>query len=743
MNMHEALITFFAESRALLHDMEDALLRLEEAPDDADAINAVFRAAHTIKGSAGLFGLNDIVAFTHEAESVLDLARDGRLAIDEALCELLLHCRDHIELLVRHAESGDALTDSARQHGQALLARLLARHGKAEATTGAALTTLPTTQTEAEALPRDAEAPENECWHISLRFDTDVLRHGLDPASFIRYLGTFGQVVHIATLHEWLPPLDELDPECCHLGFEIQYRSDCDKQAIEAAFEFVRDDCQLRILPPGSRVQDYVRLIHELPEDKLRLGELLAACGAVTQREIDEALQEQQRGALRPPLGQVLVDEHVVRPEVVNAALNKQNDARARQSQEAMFIRVHADKLDMLINQVGELVIAGAGVGLLAQRNKDGAMQEAMSSMSRLIEEVRDGAMRLRMVEIGDTFNRFRRVVRDISKELGKDIELVITGADTELDKSVVERLGDPLTHLVRNAMDHGIESGEVRAAAGKPARATIELSACHEAGHIVVEVRDDGAGLNRERILAKAVERGLVDADAQLADAEVWNLIFEPGFSTASQISNLSGRGVGMDVVKRGIEALRGTVEIDSAAGLGSTIRIRLPLTLAIIDGFLMRVAGVHQVVPLDMVLECVELSTALAPGQDYFDLRGEVLPLLRLREHFALQGQAGRRQNVVVVKAQGRKAGLVVDELKGEFQAVIKPLGELFAAVRGLTGSTILGSGEVALVLDVPGLLDGAQRARPGAPARTPRSGTPAAGVERVSHDPARVSH
>jgi two-component system, chemotaxis family, sensor kinase CheA len=715
LNLNDALQTFFAESRGLLHDMEDALLRLEDEPGDADALNAVFRAAHTIKGSAGLFGLDAIVAFTHEAESVLDLARDGQLPVDDALCGLLLECKDYIDTLVRHAEGGEPLTPEVHAQGRGLTARLAALHGDPAPTgvPGGALA--PVAEPMAEPVAAVGSAPDSELWHISLRFGTEVLRHGMDPASFLHYLGTLGRIVRIATVLDQLPPLDSLDPECCHLGFEIQFAGDCTKQDIESAFEFVRDDCALRILPPGSRVGDYLRLIAELPEDKIRLGEILVDCGALTQRELDEALREQQRADLRPQLGQILVDEKVVSPEVVNAALHKQNETRARRAQDATFLRVQAEKLDALINQVGELVIAGAGVGLLAARNRDTAMQEAMSSMSRLIEEVRDGAMRLRMVEIGETFNRFRRVVRDVAKELDKDIELVITGGETELDKSVVERLGDPLTHLVRNSMDHGIEPAAVRQARGKPARATIGLAARHEAGHIVVEVSDDGGGLDRGRIVAKAVERGLVADGAELSDAQVWNLIFEPGFSTASEVSNLSGRGVGMDVVKRSIEALRGTVEIDSRAGLGTTMRIRLPLTLAIIDGFLMRVANVHQVVPLDMVLECVEVGE-LPAGQDYFDLRGEVLPLLRLRQHFALDGALGRRQNVVVVQALGRKAGLVVDELKGELQAVIKPLGELFGAVRGLAGSTILGSGEVALVLDVPGLLDSVQRGRTG---------------------------
>ena len=446
---------------------------------------------------------------------------------------------------------------------------------------------------------------------------------------------------------------------------------------------------------------------------------MLVACGSVTQRELDESLSFQEyesaRQEIPQPLGEIMVERQVVQPELVDAALTKQKEVRQRQAQEARFVRVHADKLDSLINLVGELVIAGAGVGLMAARNKDGAMMESVSGMARLVEDIRDGAMRLRMVEIGETFNRFRRVVRDVSKEIGKDIDLVIGGAETELDKTVVDKIGDPLTHLVRNAMDHGIESAEVRLARGKPAKGTLQLNAYHESGGIVIEVLDDGGGLNRERILAKARDKGLIQAGDSLADRDVWNLIFEPGFSTAEQVSNLSGRGVGMDVVRRNIEALRGTVEIDSHEGVGSTFRIRLPLTLAIIDGFLMRVADSHYVVPLDMVMECVELSTCgdRNEGCDYLNLRGEVLPLLRVKDHFKLKGRSGRRENVVVVTSAGRKAGLVVDELKGEFQAVIKPLGTLFERIRGISGSTILGSGEVALVLDVPALQDEAARA------------------------------
>jgi two-component system chemotaxis sensor kinase CheA len=718
LDLGEALQTFFAESRGLLQDMEEALLRLENEPDDAEAINAVFRAAHTIKGSSGLFGLDAIVAFTHKAENLLDRVRNGEVPLKEGLIGLLLACRDHIGRLLDFAAAEEEIDADTRQRGDALVSQL-------DLCLGNVAGTLPVEAAE-PVRGGDASPMEGDTWHISLRFSQDVLRNGMDPLSFLRYLATLGEITHIATLTDNLPAVAEMDPESCYLGFEIRFKSEVDKARIEGVFEFVRDDCELRILPPGSRVADYLLLIEELPEDKTRLGEILVACGALTARELEESLERQNLEAVAATLageggdtaptprqlGEIVVDRQVVRPEVVDAALAKQKEARTRQAQEARFIRVHADKLDSLINLVGELVIAGAGVGLMAQRNKDGALIESVSGMARLVEDIRDGAMRLRMVEIGETFNRFRRVVRDVSKEIGKDIELVISGAETELDKTVVEKIGDPLTHLMRNAMDHGIEPADVRAGRGKPVKGTLKLNAYHEAGGIVIEVSDDGGGLNRERILAKAREKGLIQDSDNLPDSEVWKLIFEAGFSTADQVSNLSGRGVGMDVVRRNIEALRGTVDIESHAGLGSTFRIRLPLTLAIIDGFLMGVGDGHYVLPLDMVQECVELDPDRSERRDYLNLRGEVLPLLRVKDHFDLTGHASRRQNVVVVNSAGRKAGLVVDELKGEFQAVIKPLGQLFAQVRGITGSTILGSGEVALVLDVPTLLSEAAR-------------------------------
>ncbi len=716
MNMADALHTFLAESRALLQEMEEALLKLENDPADPDAVHAVFRAAHTIKGSAGLFGLDHIVDFTHEAESVLDRARGGEMALDDELTGLLLECSDHLGRLLDIAADGAEPDEDDAAHGAALTRRLavyLERFGEGEqlpVETGAA-------EPRIDSAGPGPDGVENCAWHISLRFGRDVLRNGMDPMSFIRYLATFGEIVHVVTLPDAMPPAAEMDPECCYLGFEIRFRTDADKARIESAFDFVREDSAIRILPPGCRIGDYLELIESLPEDTTRLGEILVGCGAITPRELDEmlAIQEAQGGEKdeegRPPLGEMFVQENVVQPEVVDAALARQKEVRGRQAQDSKFLRVHADKLDNLINLVGELVIANSGLGMLAARNKDGATMEAVSGVARLVEDIRDSTMRLRLVEIGETFNRFRRVVRDVSKETGKEIELVIQGGDTELDKTMVDRIGDPLTHLVRNAVDHGIEAAEVRAGRGKPAKGTVWLNAYHESGGIVIEVADDGGGLDQDAILAKAQARGVVAEGDELTDAQVWNLIFEPGFSTVDRVSNLSGRGVGMDVVKRAIEALRGTVGIESHAGRGTTFRIRLPLSMAIIDGFLMSVAAAHYVVPLELVLECVELPAGEgdADNRNYLNLRGEVLPLLRLKEHFALEGErTGRRRNVVVVQWAGRKAGLLVDELKGQLQAVIKPLGRVFSGLRGISGSTILGSGEVALVLDVPVLLE-----------------------------------
>lgn len=710
MNLDEALKTFIEESRELLEQMEDALLRFEQAQDDPEIINAIFRAAHTIKGSAGLFGLDYIVEFTHVAESVLDRVRSAELQIDSELVALLLTARDHISLLVDHAAAGGEPDEESTRDGRELMDRLNVYLGH-RPRNAQARGKLPV-EHEPVLEREGGERVETDNWHISLRFGPDVFRNGMDPLSFIRYLNTFGKVVSIVTLTNDVPALSSLDAESCHLGFEISFQSEASKDIIEGAFEFVRDDCRIHILPPHSKQSKYLELIRDLPEEEMLLGEILVRCGTLTQSELERVLKDQaQAGADgKQPIGETLLEQQMVRPAVVAAALEKQKQVKESKAAETSSIRVDADKLDQLINLIGELTIASAGAALAAHRAGIPDLQEAASILSRLVEEVRDSALTLRMVQIGATFSRFQRVVRDVSRELGKDIELVISGAETELDKTVVERIGDPLTHLVRNSMDHGIEPADVRMAHGKPAKGTLQLNAYHDSGCIVIEVSDDGGGLKKEKILKKAIEKGLVSPDANLSDKEIFNLIFEPGFSTAETVSNLSGRGVGMDVVRRNILELRGSVEIDSEEGEGTTITIRLPLTLAIIDGFLVGIGKSSFVIPLEMVIECIELSDEdkrASAERSYISLRGQVLPYLRLRDMFAIKGNPARRENVVVVQYGDVRIGLVVDALQGEFQTVIKPLGGIFKQVKGIGGSTILGSGEVALILDVPRLV------------------------------------
>jgi len=690
--------TFLAECRELLEHMETALLAADDHEIDAETINAVFRDAHTIKGSAGLFGVERIVVFTHVVESVLAAIRDGSLTLGKELVSLLLACADHIGTLVDLVETDELEQDDTEASVDAsLLARLRGFLGRVD---GAPVASKPNAQH-----PGAASEP-SEHWHISLRFGRDVLKNGMDPLSFISYLGKLGTIVGISTLFDGLPDPEEMDPELCYLGFEIAFKSRADKATIEGVFEFVKDDCTLRILPPASRVSEYVKLIQALPEEQARLGELLVRSGALTERELEQALAGQRAmPEPAPPLGEILVQRSSVRPEVVEAALVKQRRVKEVKTQESRTIRVDSDKLDHLINLVGELIISAASTDMIARRARVADLEECTATLTSLVQNVRDSALQLRMVKIGATLNRFQRVVHDVAHELGKDISLVVTGEETELDKTVVEQIADPLTHLVRNAIDHGIELAEVRRARGKPAKGTIRLNAYHDSGSIVIEVSDDGGGLKRDKILSKAIERGLVEPGQSLSDERIFGLIFEPGFSTADQVTNLSGRGVGMDVVKRNITALRGSVTVRSEEGVGTTVMVRLPLTLAIIDGFLVGLGKSMFVVPLEMIDECVEFS--VEPGRDYTNLRGHVLPFIRLRELFAIEGDALQRENIVVVSHGGQKAGLVVDTLHGEFQTVIKPLSKVFSRVKCISGSSILGNGEVALILDVPTLV------------------------------------
>ncbi len=709
MSMDQAKLAFLAEAKELLTDMEQGLLDLENDPGDKDLINAVFRAAHTIKGTGGIFGFDEVEAFTHVVENVLERVRGGELGISEELIAILLTARDHIAVLVELQVADEDIDADVKAHGNVLLENL---EGIVGETLRRAASSEPT------AKPRAAGIGESD-WNIVIAFGPDVLRNGMDPFSFIRYLGRLGDLKCVNTDYAQIPDAEAMDPERCYLTFDIDLVSSvADKETIENAFEFVRDDCTLRIHPPVTKMWEYISNINSLPDEARKIGEILQDAGTLTQHELVRALKQQSSAGSPEPIGEVLVREGLVEKQVLDAALDKQQKARTSKITGSRQLKVDADKLDQLINLVGELVIAGARSKLLAQRHGEDNLLESMSVMSRLIEEIRDNSLRLRMVQIGETFNRFSRVVRDVSRELGKNIQLHINGGEAELDKTMVEKIGDPLMHLVRNAMDHGIEPENERVASGKPAKGTLSLNAYHDSGSIVIQVSDDGRGLHRKKIEAKAIEKGLIDSGEGMSDSEVFRLIFEPGFSTAEKVTNLSGRGVGMDVVKKNIEALRGSAEVHSKANEGTTISIRLPLTLAIIDGFLVKVGSGSYVIPLDTVIECIELTEAdqeESVNNNYINLRGEVLPFLRLRDVFHEDPQQGGRENIVVVQYGGHTAGLVVDELLGEFQTVIKPLGKIFERVRGISGSTILGSGEVAVILDVAGLVQQAV-AQPG---------------------------
>jgi two-component system, chemotaxis family, sensor kinase CheA len=633
-NIDEALPTFFAESAELLREMETDLLACTSAAPSPDDVNRIFRGAHTLKGSAGLFGFDAIVAFVHEVEACLDRVRLGKAVLDSQLASVLLECNDHVEKLLALASNGNTAPD-----GELLVsgAKLLKSLGAPAHDTTAA----------PKSASAEAAAPAaGGTWLISLRFSPDVLVAGMDPLGFLRYLTTFGSITDLTIVDEALPPVADFDAQKCYLGFEFSFETEATREKIEGAFEFVRDDCTLKLTPPVPKTAAAV------------------------------------------------------------ATAPGQTQAQAQAVGASQTIRVDSLKLDSLITRIGELITAAAGANLVARRSGRRDFEECMANVTSLVEEIREGSLQLRMVKIGGTFSRFKRVVHDVSRELGKEIELQISGEDTELDKTVVERIADPLTHLVRNAIDHGIEAADVRAARGKSAVGSIKLNAYHDSGQIVIEVSDDGGGLKRDRILAKAIERGLLEEAAKPGDSDLFNLIFEPGFSTAEAVTNLSGRGVGMDVVKRNITALRGVVNIKSVEGAGTTVTVRLPLTLAIINGFQVSVGSTIYVLPLDSIDECIEFSASA--GHDFTSLRGEVLPFIHLRSLFDSHEPPAKRQSIVVVRHGGRRAGIVVDALLGEFQTVIKPLAKMFTRVDCVSGSSILGTGDVALILDVPAVLE-----------------------------------
>jgi two-component system chemotaxis sensor kinase CheA len=696
--LKEALPAFMSEAREQLDQLEQLLLELEGSPEDRELLDALFRCAHTIKGSSGLFGLDEIVAFTHHVEGFLDALREGTVRLAPAINSVLLRCADQVRRLLALVDGDGRAAEEIDDEREDLVAAL-AWHLPHGATAAA----------QVQAAREAAEALKVASHHIALHFKPDTFRDGFDPLAILEYLATLGTLDAVAVGLSRLPAFETFDPEICHLDLSMVLHAPMDATQVDAAFDMVREDCVARISNAEHGPQAVLERIEQM-DTSPRLGEILVAAGAVGRQELDEALVEQARLSETQgpvPIGEVLRAGHGVPHQLVDAAARKQ---RGRENDDARSVRVPADRLDSVINLLGELVIAGAGTALLAQKTGMSELIESSHQLGRLIEEIRNGTLQLRMVQIGETFSRFRRVVRDTAAELGKDVQLEIVGGETELDKSVVERIADPLMHLVRNALDHGLEAPAERIAGGKPAQGRLTLSACHESGSILIRIVDDGRGIQREKVLQRAWDRGLVEQGVVPADDDILRLIFEPGFSTAEKVTNLSGRGVGMDVVRRNIEALRGTVSIRSEPGTGSTIEVRLPLTLAIIDGFLIGVGPSKFIFPLEAVVEVIEsrpTATALdSRGRSVVALRGSALPVVSLRCLYGLDSEPPERSSVVVIKTGTHRYGVLVDQLLGQHQTVIKPLGRMFRSLRGMSGSSILGTGEVALIVDCPSL-------------------------------------
>jgi two-component system chemotaxis sensor kinase CheA len=698
---------FISEAAEQIEAIETLLLELEEQPDNRELLDSLFRCAHTVKGSAGIFGLNRVGEFTHHVETLLDKMRDGNIALNPDISTLLLQCNDQIKFLVDTAADESADTPDLKDARADLVIRLRAlTEGAAPAAVAAAVTP--------QAAP---SAGGRKVWTVSARFGQETFRNGMDPLSIARYLGTVGTVKTIRCGTDTVPPLGNLNPESCYLSFFMELETAASREDIEGAFSFVIDDCELDVVAPETPGQKLARAIDEMPETP-RLGDMLVSVGAVTQDKLDQVLSTQKQtpgmpAVTKAKIGDLLESQAGVAPEVVAAALGKQQKIReAAAPSEERYIRVQADRLDAVINLLGELVIAGAGATLLARETRHVALVEVNLHMNSLIEEIRNGTLGLRMVPVGENFSRFRRVVRDTASSLGKEVNFEIVGGDAELDKSMVEKIADPLMHLVRNSLDHGLEPPQERIAAGKSAAGKLVLSARHETGASLIRIEDDGRGINRERVLQRAWNRGLIEQGVVPSDDTINMMIFEPGFSTAEQVTNLSGRGVGMDVVRRNIEALRGSIRLNSNPGQGLQVDIRLPLTLAIIDGFLVGVGKSKFVLPLESVVEVIESGgqhvKVDASGRHCVELRGQVLPVVRLRSLYSVESSLPSRVSVVVVNSLRGQYGIEVEVLLGQNQTVIKPLGRLFKTLRGISGSSILGSGEVALILDVGSLAD-----------------------------------
>jgi two-component system, chemotaxis family, sensor kinase CheA len=665
---------FRQEASELFETLESALLDLCQRPDDRELVDSAFRALHTIKGSGAMFGFDKVAAFTHEFETAFEQVRKGEIKPTQELIAVALAAKDYIRALIEAPDStdsiiGDAILDDLKQF-----------------VSPAARPDEPLVQQEAPA----AKAGAGAGWRLYLEFDSQILRNGSNPLDLLDDLCKLGSCFAVPVT-DGIPLLEALEPEDCYLKWDVTLHSDCDKAAIDDVFMFVLDEMKLTLSPLAA--------LGELPAPELQ-GALVEALSAQDGSAPQAAPKEDAA-----PVAQ--------KREEPKREEQKRDEPKRSDERGIATVRVQAERLDELMDRVGELVIAQARLTQLASAGSDLSIKMIAEEIERLAGSLRDTTMGARMVPIGSLFGRFRRLVHDLSRDLAKPVEFVTFGEDTELDKTMIECLADPLVHLIRNAIDHGIEDTAKRAAAGKTEKGRIELHAVHSGAQVLVTVKDNGGGLNTLRIRAKAEEQGLIAAGAALSDNEIHQFLFHPGFSTAQTISALSGRGVGMDVVKRTIENMRGSIDLSTRPGEGTTVTLRLPLTLAIIEGLLIRVGGGRYIIPLSAVEECVELmpEDQRSRGRNFLNVRGNLVPFLKLREILQVPGSADQHQKTIIISTGEIRVGLVADQIIGNHQTVIKSLSKLHSDVTIFSGATILGDGTAALILDVVQLVALAQ--------------------------------
>lgn len=676
-DMEQFKVTFIEESVEGLDTMETVLLQMEPGSNDSEAIDNIFRAAHSIKGGSATFGFEDITNFTHVVETLLDEVRDGKRDMTQEAISLFLNSVDCIRDMLSASQSGNEVDQDTIDQVKAGLDRMLA--GAADSAGQA--------DDSGGTLQAQPASTNTACagWKINFKPFPDMLRSGNDVVRMFRELSELGEMeVTVNTAN--LPALANMEAEESYLAWEVVLTGDASREQINEIFEWVEDDCELSI------------------------NELTAA-------------DQQNNAAADAPVSAAPAEDNAKSgAAAAGASPAKKNETKKSSAStgESSSIRVGTDKVDTLINMVGELVITQSMLSQLGEDFQNGGQMDkveklldGLAELERNTRELQENVMRIRMLPINFAFNRFPRMVYDLSSRLGKKIELKLSGEQTELDKTVMEKIGDPLVHLVRNSIDHGIEKPEVRVANGKSETGTVHLNAYHQGGNIMIEISDDGAGLNRARIQAKAEERGLIAPNEELSDEQVFDLLFQPGFSTAEEVSDVSGRGVGMDVVKRNISSLGGSIDVRSEQGKGSTFTIRLPLTLAILDGQLVRVGEQIYIVPLVSIIESLQVHkqqvNAIAGKAELYKLRDEYMPVIRLYQAFSVLPDSENLEDglLVVVEGDGQRAGLMVDELLGQQQVVIKSLETNFKRVNGLSGATILGDGTVALIVDITGII------------------------------------